>query len=49
MSSEANKAELENFIREIGPGTKGGENPTDLDKGLRAADELLNSVLVQKR
>lgn len=44
MSSEANKAELESFIREIGPGTRGGENPTDLDKGLHAADELLNSV-----
>jgi uncharacterized membrane protein len=44
MSSEANKAELESFIREIGPGQKGGENPTDLDKGLHAADELLNSV-----
>ena len=28
--------------REIGP--KGGDNPTDLDKGLQAADELLNSV-----
>jgi hypothetical protein len=44
MSSESNKAELESFIREIGPGPKGGENPTDLDKGLHAADELLNSV-----
>jgi len=27
---------------EIGP--KGGDNPTDLDKGLRAAEELLNTV-----
>ncbi|NJD53636.1 MAG: VWA domain-containing protein [Candidatus Methanoperedens sp.] len=44
MSSEANKAELESFVSEIGPGTRGGENPTDLDKGLRASDELLNSV-----
>jgi uncharacterized membrane protein len=42
MSSEANKAELESFVREIGP--KGGDNPTDLDQGLKAAEELLNSV-----
>jgi uncharacterized membrane protein len=42
VASDANKAELENFIMEIGP--KGGDNPTDLDKGLRAAEELLNSV-----
>jgi len=42
LSSDANKAELENFIMEIGP--KGGDNPTDLDKGLRAAENLLNSV-----
>jgi hypothetical protein len=42
VSSDANKAELENFITEIGP--KGGDNPTDLDKGLRAAEELLNTV-----
>jgi hypothetical protein len=42
VSSDANKAELENFINMIGP--KGGDNPTDLDKGLRAAEELLNSV-----
>jgi len=42
VSSDANKAELENFIMEIGP--KGGDNPTDLDKGLRAAEELLNTV-----
>ncbi len=42
ISSDVSKAELENFITEIGP--KGGDNPTDLDKGLRAAEELLNSV-----
>lgn len=42
VSSDANKAELENFIMEIEP--KGGANPTNLDKGLRAAEELLNSV-----
>ncbi len=42
MSSEANRAVLEDFIKEIGP--KGGDNPTDLDKGLHAADDLLNSV-----
>ena len=42
MGSEKNKEELENFIKEIGP--KEGDNPTDLDKGIRAADELLNSV-----
>src|SRR5659263_216059 len=42
VSSDANKAELENFIMEIGP--KGGDNPTDLDKGLRAAEGSLNTV-----
>ncbi|NJD77270.1 MAG: VWA domain-containing protein [Candidatus Methanoperedens sp.] len=42
MSSDANKAELENFISDIGP--KGGDNPTDLDKGLHAAEDLLDSV-----
>ncbi len=42
MSNEANKAELEKFIRDIGP--KGGDNPTDIDKGLREAEKLLNSV-----
>lgn len=42
MSSETNKDELENFIMEIGP--KGGDNPTDLEKGLRAAQTLLNTV-----
>jgi hypothetical protein len=43
LSSEDNKAVLENFIREIGP-QSGAENPTDLEKGLQAADKLLNSV-----
>ncbi|MFA4934793.1 MAG: vWA domain-containing protein, partial [Candidatus Methanoperedens sp.] len=42
MNSEANKAVLETFIKDIGP--KGGDNPTDLDKGLRSAEELLKSV-----
>ncbi|MFZ3384130.1 MAG: vWA domain-containing protein [Candidatus Methanoperedens sp.] len=42
MGAEINKVELENFIREIGP--KGGDNPTDLYKGLKAAEDLLNSV-----
>ena len=41
LSSEANKLELENFVREIGP-QSGAENPTDLDKGLHAADKLLD-------
>ena len=39
MGAEANKLELENFIREIGP--KGGDNPTDLDKGLQTAKEFI--------
>jgi uncharacterized membrane protein len=42
MGNEANKAVLEKFIRDIGP--KGGDNPTDLDKGLHAAGDLLNTV-----
>ncbi|MDD5473739.1 MAG: VWA domain-containing protein [Candidatus Methanoperedens sp.] len=42
MNSEANKAVLETFIKDIGP--KGGDNPTDIDKGLREAEKLLNSV-----
>ncbi len=42
MGSEANRMELDKFIREIGP--KGGDNPTDLENGLRAAEEMLNSV-----
>jgi uncharacterized membrane protein len=40
MGSDTNRAELETFIRNVGP--KGGDNPTDLDKGLRAAEELLS-------
>ncbi len=42
IGSESNKAVLEKFIRDIGP--KGGDNPTDIDRGLKAAEELLNSV-----
>lgn len=42
MGSEVNKEVLNNFIKEIGP--KGGDNPTDLDKGLQSSEELLNSV-----
>ncbi|MBU4374389.1 MAG: VWA domain-containing protein, partial [Euryarchaeota archaeon] len=42
MSSEVNRAELEKFIRDIGP--KGGEITTDLDVGLLAAEELLKPV-----
>ncbi|MCZ7402640.1 MAG: VWA domain-containing protein [Candidatus Methanoperedens sp.] len=42
MSSETNKAELKNFINMIAPGQ--GENPTDLDSGLRASEKLLNSI-----
>lgn len=42
MSSEVNKATLEKFIRDVGP--KGGDITTDLDVGLSAAEELLNSV-----
>lgn len=42
VSTEANKAVLENFIREVGP--KGGDNPTDIDRGLQTAEELLNAV-----
>ncbi len=42
MSSDANKALLDTFIRDIGP--KGGDNPTDIDRGLRASEEILNSV-----
>ncbi len=40
--SQSGIAQLESFIREIGP--KGGDNPTDLDNGLRAAEELLKST-----
>jgi uncharacterized membrane protein len=42
MGSQANKQVLDAFIKDIGP--KGGDNPTDLDNGLRAAESLLNSV-----
>ncbi|MDD1744478.1 MAG: VWA domain-containing protein [Candidatus Methanoperedens sp.] len=42
MGSDANRAELDKFIREIGP--KGGDNPTDLENGLRGAEKMLNSV-----
>lgn len=42
MSNDTNKAQLEKFIRDNGP--KGGDNPTDIDKGLRSAERLLNSV-----
>lgn len=42
LCSEANRAELEKFIRNSVP--EGGDNSPDLDKGLHAAEELLNSV-----
>jgi len=42
MGSDANRTELDKFIREIGP--KGGDNPTDLENGLRGAEKMLNSV-----
>lgn len=42
MNSESNRQELESFVEEIGP--KGGDNPTDLDKGLQTADDLLSTV-----
>lgn len=42
MSNDTNKAQLEKFIRDNGP--KGGDNPTDIDKGLRSAEKLLDSV-----
>ncbi len=42
MGSDANRAELNKFINDIGP--KGGDNPTDLENGLRGAEKLLNSV-----
>ncbi|MCX9014934.1 MAG: VWA domain-containing protein, partial [Candidatus Methanoperedens sp.] len=42
LNSQVNKAKLEQFIKDIGP--KGGDNPTDLDNGLRSAEKLLNSV-----
>ncbi len=42
MGSEANRAELKKFINDIGP--KGGDNPTDLENGMREAEKMLNSV-----
>ncbi|MCE8422887.1 MAG: VWA domain-containing protein [Candidatus Methanoperedens sp.] len=42
MGNDANKDVLNQFINDIGP--KGGDNPTDLDNGLRAAEKMLNSV-----
>ncbi|MGB8217315.1 MAG: vWA domain-containing protein [Candidatus Methanoperedens sp.] len=42
MSSQANKAQLDDLIRTITP--SGGENPTDIDNGLREAEKLLDSV-----
>ncbi len=42
MGSDANRAELNKFINDIGP--KGGDNPTDLENGMRGAEKLLNSV-----
>jgi uncharacterized membrane protein len=42
MSSPANKETLNALIRQITP--SGGENPTDIDNGLRNAETLLDSV-----
>lgn len=42
MGNDASRKELEEWIRNIAP--KGADNPTDIDKGLLAAEELLNSV-----
>jgi hypothetical protein len=42
MNKEVNRAGLESFIREITPSSL--TDPTDLDKGLNKADELLSSV-----
>lgn len=41
MNNETNKGELEKFMSNIKPEP---DSPADLDKGLRTADELLNSV-----
>lgn len=41
MNNETNKGELEKFISNLKPKI---DESTDLDKGLRRADELLNSV-----
>lgn len=42
MGSDSNRVELKTFINDIGP--KGGDNPTDLENGLREAEKMLNSV-----
>ncbi len=42
MGADTSKAELENFVTQIGP--QSGDNPTDLDMGLRASEKLLNTV-----
>jgi hypothetical protein len=44
--NDTNKIYLENFIRQIGP--QGGDHPTNLDQGLLAATELLNSTRGKK-
>jgi len=41
MSSNANRNDLEAYISNIGPK---GDNPTDLDLGFQAANEMLNKV-----
>lgn len=46
MKNETNKTYLENLIRTIVP--QGGDNPTNLDQGLLAATELLNSTSGKK-
>jgi hypothetical protein len=43
MSNDTNKKQLETFIREYGK-PKEGKETTSLDKGLQAAEDLLNSV-----
>jgi len=43
LCSEANRTELEKFIRDTEP-RSGGDNPTNIDMGLRAAEELSDSV-----
>jgi hypothetical protein len=44
LKNESNKTYLEDFIRRIAP----GPNPTNLDQGLLAATELLNSASGKK-
>jgi len=46
MRNETNKTYLENLIRTIAP--QGGSNPTNLDEGLLAATDLLNSTSGKK-